>query len=163
MITPHRTILLLRAVTTIAVLCLLIVTIGPFQGAEGQVGLSDKGAHVIAFYIVTLLVFAVAPQWRRTDLALMTLGLGVLIEVAQGLTGRSVSLLDFLADGVGVAAAMAPAWIESLRYNARRHPYLSFLDIAAKDRRDNRRRRNPTGSSSRTSALNAPVSKDGWR
>lgn len=154
---------MLRVVTAVAIVGLLIFTLGPFQGVESRAGLSDKSAHAIAFYVITLLVFCVAPQSRRNDLALMTLGLGLLIELAQGLTGRSVSLLDFLADAAGVFAATAPGWIERLRYDARRNPYLTFSDISAKDRRQRSGRRHSAAPNSRTAAGDRPVIKDGWR
>ncbi len=162
MITPHRVVLVLRVATACTILGLLAFTLGPFQGVEARAGLSDKSAHAIAFYVVTLMVFAVAPQWRRNDLAVMTLGLGLLIELAQGLTGRSASLMDFLADAVGVVAATAPGWIERLRYDARRHPYLSFGDISARDRRKAGRRQSMR-SNGRSAAGDRPLSKDGWR
>lgn len=163
MITPHRAVLILRAITVCTILGLLVFTLGPFQGVESRAGLSDKSAHAIAFYVLTLMVFAVAPQWRRNDLALMTLGLGLLIELAQGLTGRSVSLMDFLADAVGVVAATAPGWIERIRYDARRHPYLSFSEISDRDRRKKGGRRQSPSSTGRTAANDRPIPKDGWR
>lgn len=163
MITPYRAILLLRVVTAVAILGLLVFTLGPFQGVEARAGLNDKSAHVLAFYVITLLVFSVAPQWRRNDLALATLALGLFIELAQGLTGRSVSLLDLAADAVGVAAATLPGWIERLRYDARRHPYLSFSEISAKDRRKRGGRRRSAPPAVMTAKSDTPLSEDGWR
>ena len=162
MLTPQRTILLLRLVTGLAVCGLLATTLGPFQGHEQRLGLSDKAAHVSAFYLISLLLFAVAPQRRRSDLALVMLGLGVAIELAQGLLGRSLSLADLLADGVGVAAAIAPAWVERLRYLARRHPYLPFAAALDADRR------RPSSRSSTLkggATVEAGVSEEseGWR
>lgn len=135
MFTPHRTVLALRVLTASAVGVLVILTVGPFQGLEARLGLSDKAAHVVAFYIVTLLAFAIAPRFRRMELALMVFGLGVLIELAQGLVGRSLSLSDVVANSAGIVAAAAPAWIERLRFLARRSPYLSFKDAIGPDRR----------------------------
>lgn len=160
MFTPDRAVFMMRLVTGGAVIALLVLTIGPFQGAEGEVGLSDKGAHVIAFYGLTLLAFSVAPQSRRTDLALWVLALGVLIELVQGVTGRSMSLLDLLADALGVAAATAPAWVERLRHEARRNPYLSFREIAAMDRRKRRGRRSARG---KIDAQKRTSVSGGWR
>ena len=82
---------------------------------------------------------------------LALLGGGVLIEVLQGFTGRSMSLGDLGADALGLAAAAAPGFIEQLRRLARRHPDLSFAEIAARDRRRTRRAEAPAapyGSSS---------------
>lgn len=163
MLTPHRTILILRAIAVAVVGTLLVLTLGPFQGLESRFGLSDTAAHLTAFYIITLLAFAVAPRQRRTDLALATLGLGVLIELAQGVVGRSLSLTDLLADAVGVGAATAPAWVEQLRHLARRHPYLSFADARAADRRrgGSRGKERPATAGSREP--NPTASEGGWR
>lgn len=163
MLTPHRTILILRAVAVAVVCALLVLTLGPFQGLESQFGLSDTAAHVMAFYIVTLLAFAVAPRQRRTDLALATLGLGVLIELAQGVLGRSLSLTDLLADAVGVGAATAPAWVEQLRHLARRHPYLSFADALAADRRRGASQRKERPATVGSQEPNPAAPEDGWR
>lgn len=157
LLTPHRIILVLRAVTGLSVCAVLILTLGPFQGLEARIGLSDKAAHALAFYILTLLLFSIAPRRRRTDLALAALALGILIELSQGLTGRSLSILDFLADALGVAAATAPAWIERFRHSARRRPFL-VLGAAEYDRHTGPR-------SGRGAPANRPVSGpvDGWR
>ena len=146
--TPHRAVTVLRVLTLIVIILLLVFTLGPFQGAESKAGLNDKSAHVIAFYFVALLAFTIAPRTRRTDLALMALALGVLIEVVQGATGRSLSLTDLLSDAAGIAAAMVPTWVERLRHDARRNPFLPFADIVALDRRRSRRRRLPIFQSS---------------
>ena len=162
LLTPHRTIMTLRFITAMAVCVLLVLTLGPFQGLEARVGMSDKAAHCAAFYILTLLVFAVAPNRRRADIALLVLGLGVLIELAQGVLGRSLSMTDLLADAVGVAAATAPAWVERLRYLGRRHPYLSFA--AAKDMDRRRRVRHGADLGPRHVAKEPrALAEDGWR
>lgn len=135
MVTPYRAVIAMRIVTSIAVAGLLIVTLGPFQGAESRAGLSDKAAHVIALYCIALLAFSTAPRTRRTDLALATIGLGVVIELIQGVTGRSLSLGDLAADGLGVGAALAPTWVEGFRQQARRRPHLPLGQIAKTDRR----------------------------
>lgn len=135
MLTPHRTLQLLRAATIAAVVGLLILTLGPFEGLEARFGLDDRMAHAIAFYSLSLLVFAIAPRTRRTDLALGVLALGLVIELAQGGVGRNFSLVDLLADAAGVVAATAPALVERFRDAARRRPYLTFSAIRAMDRR----------------------------
>ena len=135
MVTPHRAVIAMRIVTAIAVAGLLIVTLGPFQGAESRAGLSDKAAHVIALYCIALLAFSTAPRTRRTDLALATIGLGVVIELIQGAIGRSLSVGDLAADGLGVVAALAPTWVEGFRQQARRRPHLPLGQIAKTDRR----------------------------
>ncbi len=135
MLTPRRVVLFLRAMTAIAICVLLVLTMGPFQGLEARFGLSDKVAHVAAFYIVTLLAFAIAPRFRRMELALMVFGLGVAIELGQGIVGRSLSVSDVLANSAGIAAATLPAWIERLRFLARHFPDLPLGQAAGPDRR----------------------------
>lgn len=161
MLTPHRTLLLLRAATIAAVVGLLILTLGPFEGLEARFGLDDGMAHAIAFYGLSLLVFAIAPRTRRTDLALGVLALGLVIELAQGLVGRNFSLMDLLADAAGVVAATAPALVERFRDAARRRPYLTFAAIRDMDRR----RRSSGGGrvSARGRASANPPAGEAWR
>lgn len=151
MLTPRRLVHLARLIFLIGVAVLAVLVLGPFQGLEERIGLTDKSAHVIAFYLLGVATLAIAPKWRRTDLILALLGAGVLIEVLQGFTGRSMSLSDLGADALGLAAAAAPGFVEQLRRLARRHPDLSFAEIAALDRRRTRRAEAPAstyGSSS---------------
>lgn len=138
MLTPRRVVHIARLIFLIGVVVLAVLVLGPFQGLEERIGLSDKSAHVIAFYLLGVSALAIAPKWRRTDLMLALLGGGVLVEVLQGFTGRSMSLGDLGADALGLAAAAAPGFIEQLRRLARRHPDLSFAEIAARDRRRTR-------------------------
>jgi VanZ family protein len=67
---------------------------------------SDKLVHVLGFGLLWLMArrAGFVAAW---PLALTLLGYGVLIEVAQALmpTGRSASLADVAADGVGIALA----------------------------------------------------------
>lgn len=133
--TPNRLIALLRLTAAVAVIGLTILFLGPFTYLLDVFQVSDREAHALIFFGVTVGLFAIAPRTRRTDLALTALGLGVLIELAQGLTGRSVSLLDLAANGVGILAALVPGWIEQLRHHARKSPDIAFADLRAADRR----------------------------
>lgn len=88
-----------------ALSCLFLAMLGPFQGAEQAVGLSDTAAHAIGFFIVTACLTVLAPRlglWRTT---LLAIALGAGVEVLQGLTGRSANPIDLLADIVGVIVA----------------------------------------------------------
>ena len=140
MLTPRRLVTALRVAAVISGLLLTILLLGPFQGLEQVFYLTDKEAHVAAFFAVTIGLFAIAPRWRRSDLAIAALAFGVLIEVGQGLTGRSMSLSDLMADGLGVSMAVLPGMIERLRIAFRSDPYVSFRDLRARDRRKDRRR-----------------------
>jgi len=68
--------------------------------------ISDKASHIVAFYVLALLVDFSFPQ-KTFGLSKITglLSYGLLIEVVQSfLPGRTPSLLDLLADGVGIAS-----------------------------------------------------------
>ena len=131
MLTPRRIVLAARLVFVFASLGMALLMLGPFQGAEQMFGLNDKAAHVIAFYGVASGLFLIAPRQRRDDLALFVIA----AELLQGLTGRSVSIIDFLAGSAGVAAAWAPGRIEQLRDAFRRAPDLTLGEIARVERR----------------------------
>lgn len=129
-----------RVLLGAGVAVIAILMLGPFQGLEESFGLSDKAAHALAFYATTLGLFLAAPRMRRMDLALGVIGFGLVMEGLQGVAGRDVSLWDFVADAGGVAAAVAPGLVERLRHHVRTHPYMTFAEIAAGDRRRRRRK-----------------------
>jgi hypothetical protein len=108
-----------------------MLMLGPFQGLEGELGLTDKAAHAIAFYVATLGCFAALPNMRRTETGLMMLVFGASVELIQGLTGRAMSLSDFLADSVGVAAASLPAAVERWRYSLKNEAKLALESVKA--------------------------------
>ena len=134
-LTPRQIIRLSRVAAAACGLGLAGLMLGPFQGLEQAFGLSDTAAHAIAFFAATTGLFLVAPKWRRGDIAIGAVAFGVVIELLQGLTGRSMSLTDVLADLLGVAVALVPGTIEHLRWMARAHPDMTLSEIAAKDRR----------------------------
>jgi hypothetical protein len=115
-----------------------VLMLGPFQGLEHVFGLGDKPAHAIAFFCVTTGLFAIAPGWRRGDIALGVLMAGIVSEVLQAATGRSMSLIDLAADSSGIVIAMVPGWIDRLRHLARAFPDTGFAEIRARDRRKSR-------------------------
>lgn len=67
--------------------------------------ISDKANHILAFYVLALLVDFSFPKDKlglAKVLALLTYGLS--IEITQSfLPNRTASLLDLVADGVGIA------------------------------------------------------------
>lgn len=134
-LTPRTIVQYARLAAVVAVLGLVYLMLGPFQGLEAALGLSDKAAHAIAFFAATTGLFLIAPGWRRGDIALGAIGFGLLIELLQGLTGRSMSATDVLADVVGIAVALVPGLIEQLRWMARTHPDRTLGEILALDRR----------------------------
>ena len=135
MLTPRLLVRYLRLAAGVCGAGLIILLLGPFQGLESAFGLTDKEAHAATFFCVTAGLFCIAPKWRRTDLGLMVLGFGLAIEFLQGLTGRSMSISDFLADAVGVGAALVPGFIERLRHQVRKYPDVDFRTLRVLDRR----------------------------
>lgn len=146
MLTPRRIVMAARLGFALAALGMAVLMLGPFQGLEQVFGLNDKAAHVIAFYGLASGLFLIAPSQRRDDLALYVIAAAFGVELLQALTGRSVSIIDFLAGSAGAAAAWAPGRIEQLRQSFRRHPDLTLTEIDRLDRRL-RRRRASTGPS----------------
>ena len=151
--TPNRIVALLRIGAVVAACGLTLLFLGPFTYLVDVFHVTDKEAHAMVFFGVTLGLFAIAPRWRRTDLALAALAFGVVIELAQGFTGRSVSLTDLAANAVGILAALLPGLVESLRRHARTAPDVPFVDILAADRR--RLRPAKAASNSRPGAVSA--------
>lgn len=140
MLTPRRIVMAARLGFALAALGMAVLMLGPFQGLEQVFGLNDKAAHVIAFYGVANGLFLIAPNQRRDDLALYVIAAAFGAELLQALTGRSVSVVDFLAGAAGVVAAWAPGRIEQLRQAFRRHPDMTLAEIDRLDRRLRRRR-----------------------
>jgi VanZ family protein len=136
---------LLTKAARLVLLCgaigVVILTLGPFQGAEEMFLLNDKSAHAIAFGSLTAVAFIAFPRLRRFDMARTVVLLGGAIELAQLVTGRSASLTDWLADVAGVAMIYLPSQIEVLRRLARERGDDSFALIHEQDRRRVRRRR----------------------
>lgn len=134
-LTPRKIVRLARVGAAVSTLLLAFLMLGPFQGLEQAFGLSDKAAHAIAFFAATTGLFLIAPKWRRGDIALGAAAFGVAIEALQGLTGRSMSVTDVLADFLGIGVALIPGLIEQVRWMARAHPDLTLAEIAEQDRR----------------------------
>ena len=100
------------ATIAVAVLCLIPIP----QGAEGAAPPeSDKLAHVLLFGGLALLWWRVLPRRWLLVSAGVTL-YGGLMELLQALTPyRSCDLMDFLADGLGVALALVLAMLATWR------------------------------------------------
>ena len=67
--------------------------------------ISDKINHVLAFYVLALLVdYSFPPKGLRLAKILALMVFGALIELTQSLLpDRTASLLDLFADGFGIA------------------------------------------------------------
>lgn len=115
----QKALLYIRICLALLSITVAVLVLGPFSGAEQAFGLTDKEAHIIAFFALTLMLQLAFPRVRRTDLALGVLVLGALIEVAQLFTGRSASVGDWLADLIGVSVATLPSYAETFRHFVR--------------------------------------------
>ncbi|WP_439619891.1 VanZ family protein [Hyphomonas sp.] len=78
-----------------------------------QVHFSDKIQHVIAYTALSACVCFWLGRQRRLAGILLTVGYGAFLEVAQALagTGRSPSLLDIGANGLGACLGAGLAMI----------------------------------------------------
>ena len=66
--------------------------------------MNDKVNHVLAFFVLALLIDLSFPSWSFRTKAVMLIGYGFSIEIAQSyLPYRSCSLFDLGADAVGLA------------------------------------------------------------
>lgn len=110
---------LIRVSLIVLALTVAILVFGPFSGAERAFGLSDKEAHILAFYGLASLSLLAMPRMRKWDVVIICLTIGGLIEVVQPLIGRSGNIFDWLADGVGVFLAVVPMMFEAARRRLR--------------------------------------------
>lgn len=97
----------LRAAATAGALALIALMLGPFQGLEQRVGLTDVAAHAVGFGVITAALLLNLPRLGRLPAAGLALGLGGGIELLQAILGRSASLTDLAADLVGIALVAA--------------------------------------------------------
>lgn len=104
-----------RALLIAAGLVCGVGMMGPFQGIERGMVPWDKAAHFMAFYGLTLLLFAAFPNRRRFELTLLAAFIGSAVEIVQLLTGRDAELGDLLADTCGAFAVFAPVYLEWAR------------------------------------------------
>lgn len=100
---------LIRWVALAALLCLLVLMLGPFQGMEREVGLTDKPAHSLAFAVITAALFLNWQRGSRLQIAGAAIAIATCVEVLQAVTGRDAELADVMAGGLGVAV-VALCW-----------------------------------------------------
>lgn len=97
----------LRVGTTVGAVMLIALMLGPFQGLEQRVGMTDVLAHAVGFAIITAAILLNLPRLGRLSAAGLALALGLAIEMLQAQLGRSASLSDLGADLVGIALVAA--------------------------------------------------------
>ena len=92
-----------RALFVFTVLAILVLALSPMPPSPRSWAYADKVQHAFAFFVLWVMG-ARTGWWRTLPLAGLLLGLGALIEVAQGLTGyRDASWADLAADALGIA------------------------------------------------------------
>lgn len=91
----------------LAVVILLYITLAPQQDVPTASLFSDKVEHAAGWFVLTVLGLLLSPVRPRAIIA-FALTLGVAVEIAQSLMpfGRQGDWRDFVADVVGVAAAV---------------------------------------------------------
>ena len=104
----RRLLILARIGFFLLLAAIFVVTLGPFQGDEKYVLLSDKGAHGLAFYGLAVAAIFAFPRVPRWSIILVCSFSGGLVEILQGMTGRDAELLDWIADSIGAVMAVAP-------------------------------------------------------
>ena len=99
---PARLGLFALATTILLILCLL-----PSRDLP-DTGTGDRFEHTAAWFVLTITGYLLAPN-RKLAIPAFALAYGGAIEVLQGTvgTGRHSDPLDFVADSVGVALAVA--------------------------------------------------------
>lgn len=110
---------LIRISLIVMTAAVAILVFGPFSGAEQRFGLTDKESHILAFYALASFGLLAMPRMRKWDVVLICLAIGGLIEVVQPFIGRSGSIIDWLADAVGVFLAVVPMMFEDVRRGLR--------------------------------------------
>ena len=88
---------------------LIVLMVGPFQGAERGLGLTDKAAHAVAFGMITGAIFLNWLRASKVQVAGLALSIGIAVELVQALSGRDAELGDVLWDAVGIAV-VAGLW-----------------------------------------------------
>jgi len=97
-----------RIVLLVAVLVIADLALQPGLDLPGPMLGSDKLEHAMAFLVLTILARIGCPGIPAWIAALVLMAYGFGIEAAQGAqdAGRTASLADLAADGVGVAAGL---------------------------------------------------------
>lgn len=113
-----KLLLLARLAYAGLVLAIFFLAVGPVP--ESSAPGSDKLNHFTAFYVLGLGAAIVFPRARLWLTAILLVIYGGAIEVVQGLplVGRDADVMDWVTDGLGVAAALAPFALWPLRARA---------------------------------------------
>lgn len=89
------------------IVSVLVGALLPLGVQTGMAGI-DKLAHFLSFLLLTLWFNGIYRRSRYPVVALLLLGFGLAIELAQTAASQRVAELhDFVADGLGIAAGLA--------------------------------------------------------
>lgn len=95
-----------RILLAMAVLATVWTSLLPPDDLPGGIGLYDKAVHAVGYGVLAALALASGLRWPVA--LVVAIGLGLALEIAQGLLGyRSFEWLDLLADAVGAVVAVA--------------------------------------------------------
>jgi VanZ family protein len=111
MLLPHRLPRPLRlGLYALATAILLYLCLTPRDELPKE-GLGDKPEHAIAWFVLTLTGYVLAPR-RARAIPVYAILLGAIVEVLQASMGwgRDGDIRDLGADAVGVAVAVAVYW-----------------------------------------------------
>jgi VanZ family protein len=111
LVSPSKILLSARLLTVFAGAVATVLLLGPFHAPDGW----DKVAHATMFYGFTLLALVCLPWNRKTDIIAAVIAIAAASEIAQGVTGRDMSLFDWLADAAGAIVAAVPVYVARLR------------------------------------------------
>lgn len=100
---------LLRVVGAAVMTVLLVLLLGPALEPETTGLIWDKAAHFVAFGLILWSLGVLFRRIPRLWAAAIAIALGGAVEIIQSFVGRDPSWGDFLADILGVAAALT-AW-----------------------------------------------------
>lgn len=109
--------LLARSLFAIALIGVTVLAVVPQESVIVTSGW-DKANHLLAFFVLLALLDIAYPELHfLRQKILLLIGYGILLELLQGMiAGRDASLLDVLADCVGLAvyATIRPLLLPAL-------------------------------------------------
>lgn len=107
------------ASSPLVLLVVIVLSLSPSNGSVGLISwlpFGDKGAHALAYMALGFCMFCavaargktwclgdfiVINRWRIGAVATLLLVIGLAIELVQPRFGRSLEMLDLVADGIG--------------------------------------------------------------
>jgi VanZ family protein len=104
-----------------AALCVVAASLVSPSVLSMPVAVSDKLYHAVAYFVLTLVALYIFDDEQPLVVAVGVVALGAGVEVAQSFVPyRTASLLDAVANAVGVAIALGVTWC-AIRAESVRH------------------------------------------